>query len=173
MKQRHPKKVIQSAIMKYEAGAKLSALAREYKVNKSTLKYWLDNAPKFIGGDEYKSPIVSRLGDRLSRESWEIVFSALKELKEKLFEMPGRDLVFLISELLDLQSRFGVMGSNNMVPEKVIAKSEEVRITVQRYLQKQNIPTENESKNENSCIETECLKQDERPTESKNEEQNG
>lgn len=147
--------------MKFEAGAKLSALAREFKVNKSTIKYWLDNAPKFMGDDDEKSPIISRLGERLSRESWDIVFNALKELKDKLIEMSGRDLVFLIRELLELQLRFGVIANNNTVPEKVIEKSEEVRITVQRYLEKQNIPLQSEEKSAKSCIEAECLKPDE------------
>lgn len=135
---RHPNNVIHAAIMKYENGAKLAAIARELKVSKTTVKYWLDNASKFIPGVENKTPLNSRLGQRLTSESWDIVLKSLKELKNKISEMSGRDLVVVISELLDLQSRFGTIAGKNAVPDKVIEKSEEVRITVQRYLEKQN-----------------------------------
>ena len=146
---RHPNEMIKMAITKYENGAKLAAIARELKVSKTTVKYWLDNASKFIPDSDNKNPIVSRLGQRLVRESWDIVFSSLKELKSKLAEMSGRDLVVVISELLDLQSRFGSMAGKNTVPDRVIEKSEEVRITVQKYLEKQ--------KPEQVCLSTQPI----------------
>jgi hypothetical protein len=142
--QRHSNEMIQSAITKFEAGAKLATIAKELNVNKSTIKYWLDNSAKFLPGSTDKNPIISRIGQRLSRESWDIVFASLKTLKGKLQEMSGRDLVLTISELLDLQSRFGTLSGRNSVPEKVIEKSEEVRITVQKYLQKKISDNESE-----------------------------
>lgn len=134
--QRHSTETIQNAIAKFEGGAKLATIAKELEINKSTIKYWLDNASNFLPESAGKNPVVSRIGQRLSRESWNIVFASLKELKGKLSEMSGRDLVLVISELLDLQSRFGTLSGRNSVPGKVLEKSEEVRITVQKYLQK-------------------------------------
>lgn len=132
---RHSTEIIQSAITKFEGGAKLATIAKELNVNKSTIKYWLDNATKFLPESSEKNPIISRAGQRLVRESWDIVFASLKELKGKLSEMPGKDLVLVISELLDLQSRFGTISGKNSAPGKVLEKSEELRITVQKYLQ--------------------------------------
>lgn len=147
---RHSMEVIQNAITKFEAGAKLSTIARELKVGKSTVKYWLDNSTRFLPQSD---PIISRTGQRLSRESWDIVFNSLKILKGKLQEMSGRDLVLVISELLDLQSRFGTLSGKNSVPGKVLEKSEEVRITVQKYLQKKISDNESESNLSNKPVE--------------------
>lgn len=160
---KYPTEVIQSAITKYENGARLTTIAKEFKVNKSTVKYWLDNAAKFINNPDDKDPITSRMGSRLSRESWEIIFAALKQLKIKLPEMEGKDLVFTIGRLLDLQTIFSNMTGRIKVPESVIEKSEEIKLTVQKYLEKKTIELgKNSSKQDiqdvsNSSIEVQKL----------------
>lgn len=135
--QRYPTEVIQQAIAKYENGARLSAIAREFGVQKSTAKYWLDNAAKFLqDGPGNKSPVLSRIQNRLTKESWDIIFAAFKSLRGKLEEAPVRDLIAVISELFDRQAQFGALSNRGAVPDPVLEKSEEVRITVQRYLEK-------------------------------------
>lgn len=133
--QRYSTEIIQSAIAKYEGGAKLSAIARELSIEKSTVKYWLDNASKFLP-EAGSNPAVARIGQRATRESWDIIFAALKEIKRKLDEGTLRDLILVISELFDIQARIGALTGRHAMPEKSLEKSEEVRITVQRYLQK-------------------------------------
>lgn len=137
--QRHATEKIQQAIAKYEGGAKLSDIAREFGVRKSTAKYWLDNATKFMGEDSGKNPVTARIQNRLTRETWDIIFAALKTLKGKLEQAPVRDLVAVIKELFDRQAQFGALNQRTSVPpEKVLEKSEEVRITVQKFLQKRD-----------------------------------
>lgn len=133
--QRHSNETIQSAIAMYEGGAKLSAIARKLEVEKSTVKYWLDNASKFLP-EAGSNPVVARIGQRATRESWDLIFAALKQIKKKLPEGNIRDLMLVVSDLFDLQARMGTLTGKHSVPAEAVEKSEEVRITVQRYLQK-------------------------------------
>lgn len=135
--QKHSTEVIQSAIAKYEGGARLSAIARELKVEKTTVKYWLDNASKFLPEDRKQSPVAARIHTRLTREVWDIIFAALKVLRGKLDEAEVRDLIVAIKMLFELQAQLGTLGGINRVPEKIMEKTEEVRVTVQKFLQKQ------------------------------------
>lgn len=135
--QKHSTEVIQSAIAKYEGGARLSAIARELGVEKTTVKYWLDNASKFLPEDRKQSPVAARIHTRLTRETWDIIFAALKVLRGKLADASVRDLVAVISELFDRQAQFGALTGKGRIPENVMEKSEEVRITVEKFLQKQ------------------------------------
>ncbi|MFA6433765.1 MAG: hypothetical protein WCW52_03635 [Elusimicrobiales bacterium] len=134
--QKHSKEVIMSAIAKFEAGGRLSSIAREIGVEKSTVKYWLDNASKFIADGVCKNPVADRLKGRLTRESWDIIFAALKEIKRKLPEASVKDLIIVIGELFDRQGQFGGLAGRGPMPEKVLESSEEVKITVQKFLQK-------------------------------------
>lgn len=134
--QKHSTEVIQAAIAKYESGARLSAIARELKVEKTTVKYWLDNASKFLPENRSQSPVAARIHNRLTRETWDIIFAALKTLRGKLANASVRELVAVISELFDRQAQFGALTGKGNVPEKVLEKSEEVRITVHKFLQK-------------------------------------
>ena len=136
--QKYSSETIQSAITKYEGGARLSAIARELGVTKTTVKYWLDNATKFLPDEPGKNPVAARIQNRLTREVWDIIFTSLKHMKRKLEEASVRDLVSVVSELFDRQAQFGVLSARNGVPEKVFEKSEEVRITVQKFLQKKS-----------------------------------
>jgi len=133
--QKYSNKIIQSAIAKYEGGAKLSAIARELDVEKSTVKYWLDNASKFLP-EAGSNPAVARIGMRATRESWDIIFTALKEIKRKLSKGTIRDLILVVGELFEIQARIGALTGRRAMPAGVFEKSEEVRITVQKYMQK-------------------------------------
>ncbi len=135
--QRHSNETIQSAITMYEGGAKLSAIARKLEIEKSTVKYWLDNASKFLP-ESGSNPVVARIGQRATRESWDLIFAALKQIKRKLSEGNIRDLMLVVTELFDLQSRMGTLTGKHSVPVNAVEKSEEVRITVQRYLQQRS-----------------------------------
>lgn len=135
--QRHSNETIQSAITMYEGGAKLSAIARKLEVEKSTVKYWLDNASKFLP-ESGSNPVVARIGQRATRESWDLIFAALKQIKRKLSEGNIRDLMLVVSELFDLQARMGTLTGKHSVPVNAVEKSEEVRITVQRYLKQRS-----------------------------------
>ena len=136
--QKHSTEVIQRAIAMYEGGARLSAIARELAVEKTTVKYWLDNASKFLPEEgRSQSPVAARIHTRLTRETWDIIFAALKVLRGKLADASVRDLIYAISELFDRQAQFGALTGKGRVPEKVMEKSEEVRITVEKFLQKQ------------------------------------
>lgn len=137
--QKHKTELIQAAIAKYESGARLSAIARELKVGKTTIKYWLDNASKFLPEDRKHEPVAARIHQRLTRESWDIIFAALKALRGKLAEASVRELVSVISELFDRQAQFGALAGRSRVPERVLEKSEEVRITVQKFLQERQM----------------------------------
>lgn len=134
--QRHSTEVIQRAIGMFEAGARLSAIARDLGVEKTTVKYWLDNASKFMPEGQGQSPVATRIHTRLTRETWDIIFAALKALRGKLPEASVRDLVAVISELFDRQAQFGALAGKSRVPEKVVEESAEVRITVQKFLEK-------------------------------------
>lgn len=133
--QKHSTEVIQSAISKFESGARLSAIAKELGVPKNTVKHWLDNASKFLPESE-SHPVATRIHSRLARETWDIIFAALKTLKGKLPEASVRDLVAVISELFDRQAQFGALTGKGRVPERVVEKSEEVRIRVETFLKK-------------------------------------
>ena len=133
--QKHSNETIHSAITKFESGARLSAIAKELGVEKSTVKYWLDNAAKFMPDKQGPNPAVVRIQSRLSREAWDIIFLALKEIKRKLSEATIRDLVTVMGELFDRQGQFGMLSGKNAVPERVLEKSEELRITVRQFLQ--------------------------------------
>lgn len=147
--QKHPTEVIQKAIAKYEGGARLSTIARDLGIRKSTVKYWLDNATKFMGEGSHENPVTARIQKRLTTEVWDIIFAALKVLKGKLEQTSVSDLVDVISELFDRQAQFGALAARAPMPEKVMEKSQEIRIMVQQYLQKkQPQPTsEPEEKN--------------------------
>jgi transposase-like protein len=132
--QKHSTEVIQSAIAKYEGGARLSAIARELNVEKSTVKYWLDNANRFMP-ESTTSPITSRIQARLTKEAWDLIFMSLKEIKKKLPDANIRDLVALMGALFDRQAQFGKAFGSNVVPDKILERSEELQVTVRRYLQ--------------------------------------
>jgi len=132
--QKHSNETIQSAIIKFEGGARLSAIAREIGVEKSTVKYWLDNAARFMPEKKGANPTAARIQTRLTREAWDIIFLALKEIKRKLSEASIRDLVSVMGELFDRQAQFGMLTGRNAVPEQVLEKSEELRITVRQFL---------------------------------------
>jgi len=134
--QKHSKEVIQTAIAKFEAGGRLSSIAREMGIEKSTVKYWLDNASKFIADSVGKNPVAEQLKSRLTREAWDIIFAALKEIKRKLPEASVKDLIIIVGELFDRQGQLGVLAGRGPVPQKVLASSEEVKITVHQFLQK-------------------------------------
>ncbi len=137
--QKTPTEVIQKAIARYESGTKLSVIARELGKRRSTVKYWLDNATRFAAQDQESEtdPIMARIQNRLTRQSWDIIFAALKTLKGKLEQASVRDLVAVVSELFDRQSQFGALAGSRTAPDRVMEKSEEVRITVQKYLKRQ------------------------------------
>ena len=132
--QKHSNETIQNAITKFEGGARLSAIAREIGVEKSTVKYWLDNAARFMPERQGPNPAAARIQARLTREAWDIIFLTLKEIKRKLSEAPIRDLVAVMGELFDRQAQFGMLTGKNAVPERVLEKSEELRITVRQFL---------------------------------------
>jgi len=132
--QKHSNEVIKAAIAKFEGGARLSAISRELGVVKSTVKYWLDNANRFIP-ESHGSPTTSRIQTRLTREAWDIIFLVLKEIKRKLPEASVRDLVAVMGELFDRQAQFGKAMGGDTVPEKILERSEELQVTVRRYLQ--------------------------------------
>ena len=132
--QKHSNETIQTAIAKFEGGARLSAIARELGVEKSTVKYWLDNAARFMPERKGTNPTAARIQTRLTREAWDIIFLALKEIKRKLSEASIRDLVSVMGELFDRQAQFGMLAGRNAVPERVLEKSEELRITVRQFL---------------------------------------
>jgi len=136
--QKHSNETIQTAIAKFESGARLSAIARELGVEKSTVKYWLDNAARFMSEKQGPNPAVARIQARLTREAWDIIFLTLKEIKRKLPEASIRDLVSVMGELFDRQAQFGMLAGRNAVPERVIEKSKELRITVREYLSKKS-----------------------------------
>jgi len=138
--QKHSSEVIQSAIAKFEGGASLSNIAREIGVEKSTVKYWLDHANRFAG-ESHTSPLTSRIQTRLTRESWDLIFLSLKEIRRKLPEASIRDLVTLMGELFDRQAQFGKALGSNTVPEKVLERTEELKVTVQRFLQSKETVT--------------------------------
>ncbi|OGS08269.1 MAG: hypothetical protein A2270_10585 [Elusimicrobia bacterium RIFOXYA12_FULL_51_18] len=132
--QKHSNETIQNAITKFEGGARLSAIAREIGVEKSTVKYWLDNAARFMPERKGANPTAARIQTRLTREAWDIIFLALKEIKKKLSDATIRDLVAVMGELFDRQAQFGMLTGRNAVPEQVLEKSEELRITVRKFL---------------------------------------
>jgi transposase-like protein len=134
--QKHSTETIQKAIAKYEGGARLSVIARELGLRKSTVKYWLDNATKFLGEESGQNPVAMRIQNRLARESWDIIFAALKSLKGKLDQASVRDLVAVVSELFDRRAQIGALTDRQAAPERFLEKSEEVRITVQKFLQR-------------------------------------
>lgn len=143
--QRYPTETIQQAIAKYEGGARLSAIARDLGIRKSTVKYWLDNATKFMGESSHENPVTARIQKRLTSEVWDIIFAALKVLKGKLEQTTARDLIDVISELFDRQAQFGSLSSRTPMPEKVMEKSQEIRIMVQQFLQKKQTPQASEA----------------------------
>lgn len=136
--QRYPTEVIQGAIARLEKGARLADIARELNVPKNTVKYWLDHANKHLPDTANARPVEARIHARLTRETWDIIFAALKALRGKLADASVRDLVAVVSELFDRQAQFGALAGKTQVPEKVIEKSEELRITVQKVLQRRD-----------------------------------
>ena len=130
---KHSKDVIQSAITKFANGGKLSAIARELGVEKTTVKYWLDHANRFIT-DSQDNPIATRMQTRLTKESWDIMFMTLKEIKRKLPDATIKDLIALLGELYTREAQFGRGLASNPVPEKIIERSEELQVTVKRFL---------------------------------------
>src|SRR3989344_2628456 len=124
--QKHPTAVIQQAMAMYEGGARLSAIARALGKRKSTVKYWLDHATKFMGDETHENPVTARIQKRLTSEVWDLIFASLKILKGKLEQTPARDLIEVISELFDRQSQFGALASRAPMPEKVVEKSQEI-----------------------------------------------
>ncbi len=134
--QRHSTAMIQSAIAKFEGGMKLSDIAKSLQLQKSTVKYWLDNANKFQPDEPGHNPVAVRIQGRLTREVWDIIFASLKILKKKLSEASARDLVQIISELFDRQAQFGSLTAKTSVPDRVMEVSEEVKITVQKFLER-------------------------------------
>ena len=136
--QKHTNELRQTAIIMFEGGARLSQIARDLGVKKSTVKYWLDNASEFIAESPLSDdPVAARLKGRLMREAWDIIFAALKEIKRKLPEATVKELTMLMGELFDRQGQFGALTGKNQVPQNIQESSEKVKITVAEYLRKQ------------------------------------
>lgn len=137
--QRYSKETIQSAIQKLEDGASLSAIAREIGIPKTTIKYWIDNANKFLGdehGDNLNSK-VSRVQNQILDYGWRLLFKLYKRIQTKMPDAAFRDLVYAASELQGRLTQIRTLhGSVSGETPSVMEVSEETKVTVRTFLEK-------------------------------------
>jgi hypothetical protein len=123
-----------------EAGASLTAISKELGIPKTTVKYWLDNAHRYLSRHPGKIPMsnLPAIKSRLEWLGWDILVMSYRALKSKLRDAPVRDLVYVISEIFDRQAQIGALTGEVKIPDRVIQVSEETRVTVREYLDKKN-----------------------------------
>lgn len=138
--QRHPTEVIQKAIARFQAGEKLSTIARDLGIEKSTVHYWLQNMEKFAGNSN-TGVGVSRAQTRFSKQASDILYMTLIEIKKKLPEASLKDLVNLMEVFMDRQTHF-TKTTGTPIPPRILERSEEVSVTVKRYLASQTTATD-------------------------------
>ncbi|MBI4395448.1 MAG: transposase [Elusimicrobia bacterium] len=136
--QKYPKEVIRAAIQKMENGASLSSIARELGLSKTTVKYWLDNAPKFLAKDSGKGFGVGqgRVQAKISVYGWALLFKIYRQIGRSMEQASFKDLVYALSELHKSLPQLTPMTGNG-VPSRILEMKEETRVTVKEYLDKQ------------------------------------
>ncbi len=150
--QRYPRELIQGAITKLEEGASLTAIAHELGVAKSTVSYWWSNASKFMGKGYEKdlNPKIAKIQNQIVEYGWKLYFKIVRKLNHTMDQASFRDLIYGASELQDrlialkpLQVASGKISSTTEVEV-----SEERKVTVRKFLEKQK--ERSEMKTENS-----------------------
>jgi len=133
--QKHSTETIQKAIALFESGAKLSAIARQFGVQKSTAKYWLDNAPKFQAQQTGPGPVIARMLRQIAHMDLEVRLRAYKVLKEKLPEATLEQALDVLCRLPSQQHSWPALSAASL--SKGETERSEVHITVQKFLEKQ------------------------------------
>lgn len=139
--QRYPRELIQGAITKLEEGASLTAIAHELGVAKSTVSYWWTNAPKFMGKGYEKdlNPKIAKIQNQIVEYGWKLYFKIVRKLNNTMDQASFRDLIYGASEL---QDRLIALKPLQVVAGKVsstteVEVSEERKVTVRKFLEKQ------------------------------------
>ncbi len=137
--QRYPLETIQTTITKLEEGASMTALAAELGIAKSTISYWWVNADKFMGNGftEGLNPKVIRIQNLIIEYGWKSCLRAIRRLNATMDEASFRDLVTGVTELMQKLTQLRPLNANPRVPAQEIQVSEERKVTVKNFLQKQ------------------------------------
>lgn len=137
--QKYTKEIIQSAIQKLEDGGSLSAIAREMGLPKTTVKYWLDNANKFMGegdpADGLNSKVI-RVQNQIVDYGWRLLLKLYKRIQTKMEDASFRDLVYGASELQSRLTQIRTLNGSVADSSSMLEVSEETKVTVRTFLDK-------------------------------------
>jgi transposase-like protein len=136
--QRYPLDTIKDAIGKLEEGATLSSIAKEIGVPKTTVKYWLDNASKYVEGETGLVTKSNRVKNQINDYSWKLLFKIIKKINEGMTDASFRDLVYAARELQAIlnQIKISTAGSNGNGATTLLEVSEQTSVTFKKYLEK-------------------------------------
>lgn len=140
---RYPLEFIRGFIQLVHGGISLSDASRQKGIRKSTGKYWLDNADKFLPkGDKSVAVAGNRLQDRYLRETWKLRFKALKAAEQKLKETDAitlKDIVALLAELREGGTQPALVGSGETLGQlsaEYTEKHAKIKMDVSNFLKK-------------------------------------
>lgn len=137
--QRYPVEIIRQTINKLEDGASLTAVAKDLGVAKSTVSYWWNHASKFMGKGFEKSlnPKIAHIQTQILEYGWRLCLKAIRKLNDKIDEATYKDLIYGASELQDKLMQLKPLNGSHKVSSTQVEVSEERKITVRRFLEKQ------------------------------------
>ncbi|MCG3204346.1 MAG: hypothetical protein KCHDKBKB_01061 [Elusimicrobia bacterium] len=155
--QRYSKEIIQSAIQKLEDGGSLSAIARDMGLPKTTVKYWIDNANKFLadgGVNEGLNTKVARVQNQILDYGWRLLFRLYKKIQGKMDDASFRDLVYGASELQSRLTQIRTLHGSIPDSSSMMEVSEETKVTVRTFLEKKKAKENSAPDGENIDLAT-------------------
>ena len=132
--QRYPKDMIRSAVERLERGEGLTAVGKSFGVPKNTVKYWSDNAAKFLTEGSGKS--ASAMQTRVANVRWNLLMKTYRKIGNLLDEAPLKELIDLLGKLQSDLPLLTVASPGGKVPSRVVEMREETRLTVREFLAK-------------------------------------
>ena len=129
--QKHAPEVIQAAIAKADAGVKLSDIAREFNVTKSTVKYWLDHPGNYPTANNAGTPKAQRI---CAEGFWLVLGEAAARLRKNMPETWEGNLKILTELAPHIQSIRALDSRSASVQSRVVEVSEEIAVKVKNFL---------------------------------------
>lgn len=135
--QKYPPETKQLARSKADAGMSLSDIARELNASKSTVKYWLDHPDDPVPG--VTVPQGAGVRTQCSQAFWDVLYTALLQIKRDLRKMNWQERLDVIEKLLPYLQAISALESRGIaVPERIIEVSQEIKMRVNDFLKKQS-----------------------------------
>ncbi len=129
--QKYSPEVIQTAIAKADAGVKLSDIAREFNVTKSTVKYWLDHSGNYPSASNAGTPKAQRT---CAEGFWLALGDAAVGLRKNMPETWEGCLKIMTELAPHIQAIRALDSRSASAQSRVVEVSEEIAVKVKNFL---------------------------------------